>query len=475
MLGKRRAQRELHSTLTKFQRMVIPHALMGAGEATMAVALAGSSFISVTPDAARSKVLLFLTISMAPFAVVAPLIGPVIDRMRGGRRLVVQIAAAGRAIVTLLMIRHLDSVLLFPEVFAALVLAKTYTVSKAALVPSVVGSDQELVEANSKLGIIYKGVSVFHSATPSAAGSLLHGGVVEQVSGPKATLCLTMVIFAAAFFAATRLPREAIADHSQSTEAMEELSTVAVRLASSGMAILRASVGFLFFQLLFYVRRHDASIGWVGAGLAASSVATMLGNAVGPRLRRQLREELMLIGALILAAVAGLSTALAAGLFTSVVLMAAVNGSAAVGKLAFDSIVQRDAPEANQGQAFAQFETKFQLAWVGAGIVPVLLSITLPISFLVVGVLAAFAAVTYLVSMRRLQLGQPLPTTMTQRVRRQAKSMAAQRRAAKEAAASRGDQSPFAPPTPTTPAAPRRSNRPQGELPVSRKLPPPSL
>ena len=189
----------------------------------------------------------------------------------------------------------------------------------------------------------------------------------------------------------------------------------------------------------------------------------------------------MLIGALILAAVAGLSTALAAGLFTSVVLMAAVNGSAAVGKLAFDSIVQRDAPEANQGQAFAQFETKFQLAWVGAGIVPVLLSITLPISFLVVGVLAAFAAVTYLVSMRRLQLGQPLPTTMTQRVRRQAKSMAAQRRAAKEAAASRGDQSPFAPPTPTptptptTPAAPRRSNRPQGELPVSRKLPPPSL
>lgn len=493
MLGKRRAHREQHSTLTKFQRMVIPHALMGAGEATMAVALAGSSFISVTPDAARSKVLLFLTISMAPFAVVAPLIGPVIDRMRGGRRLVVQIAAAGRAIVTLLMIRHLDSVLLFPEVFAALVLAKTYTVSKAALVPSVVGSDQELVEANSKLGIIsglsgfaaaipagiiYKGVSAFHSVTPSAPGSLLHRGIVEQVSGPKAALCLTMVIFAAAFFAATRLPREAIADHSQSTEAMEELSTVAVRLASSGMAILRASVGFLFFQLLFYVRRHDASIGWVGAGLAASSVATMLGNAVGPRLRRQLREELMLIGALILAAVAGLSTALAAGLFTSVVLMAAVNGSAAIGKLAFDSIVQRDAPEANQGQAFAQFETKFQLAWVGAGIVPVLLSITLPISFLVVGVLASFAAVTYLVSMRRLQLGQPLPTTMTERVRRQAKSMAAQRRAAKEAAASRGDQSPFAPPPTTTttkPATPGRSNPPQGELPVGRKLPPPSL
>lgn len=451
MLGRRRAQREERNTLTKFQRMVIPHALMGAGEATMAVALAGSSFISVTPDAARSKVLLFLTISMAPFAVVAPLIGPVIDRMRGGRRLVVQIAAAGRAIITFLMIRHLDSFLLFPEVFAALVLAKTYTVSKAALVPSVVGSDQELVEANSKLGIIsglagfvaaipagiiYKGMSAFHSATPAAKGSVLRSGIVEQVSGPKATLCFTMLVFIAAFVAATRLPREAIADHGQSVEAKEELSTVAVRLASSGMAFLRASVGFLFFEMLFYVRRTGASIGWVGAGLAAASVATMLGNAVGPRLRRRVREELMLIGALGLAAVAGISTALAPGLLTSVVLMATVNGSAAVGKLAFDSIVQRDAPEANQGQAFAQFETKFQLAWVGAGIIPVLLSISLPISFIIVGVLAAFAGATYLISMRRLQLGQPLPTTMSERVRRQAKSMAA-KRAARAAAAAR--------------------------------------
>ena len=49
--------------------------------------------------------------------------------------------------------------------------------------------------------------------------------------------------------------------------------------------------------------------------------------------------------------------------------------SGAIGKLAFDSIVQRNAPDANQGRAFAQFETKFQLAWVMAGIVPVLLPI----------------------------------------------------------------------------------------------------
>ena len=43
---------------------------------------------------------------------------------------------------------------LFPLVFVALVLQKTYVVSKSALVPSVVRIETELVEANSKLGLI---------------------------------------------------------------------------------------------------------------------------------------------------------------------------------------------------------------------------------------------------------------------------------------------------------------------------------
>ena len=34
------------------------------------------------------------------------------------------------------------------------------------------------------------------------------------------------------------------------------------------------------------------------------------------------------------------------------------------GKLAFDSIVQRDAPDANRGRSFARFETRFQIIWV---------------------------------------------------------------------------------------------------------------
>ena len=63
----------------------------------------------------------------------------------------------------------------------------------------------------------------------------------------------------------------------------------------------------------------------------------------------------------------------------------AVNFAAAVGRLAFESIVQRDAPQANRGRAFAQFETRFQLAWALAGLIPVVIVIPGWVGFLVVG------------------------------------------------------------------------------------------
>ena len=42
----------------------------------MAVSLAGSLFFNLSIDAARPRIILYLAITMAPFAVVAPLIGP---------------------------------------------------------------------------------------------------------------------------------------------------------------------------------------------------------------------------------------------------------------------------------------------------------------------------------------------------------------------------------------------------------------
>src|SRR5688500_18971554 len=121
--------------MSPFRRLTITHGAMMGGDAAMLVALADSLFLSIDPTAARGRVLLFLVVSFAPFLVIAPLIGPVIDRAAGGRRTVIQLVAGARVVLAVLMAFSIDSLTLFPLVFAALVLQQTYLVSDQAVVP----------------------------------------------------------------------------------------------------------------------------------------------------------------------------------------------------------------------------------------------------------------------------------------------------------------------------------------------------
>ncbi|HEX3839400.1 MAG TPA: MFS transporter [Acidimicrobiales bacterium] len=120
-----------------FGRLALTHVLMTAGDTIFAVSLAGSLFFSISPTAAQDKVLLYLLLTMAPFAVVAPALGPLIDRSRGARRGMVVVSALGRAALCPLLARDIHSLLLFPLAFAMLVLSKVYLVTKGALVPEM--------------------------------------------------------------------------------------------------------------------------------------------------------------------------------------------------------------------------------------------------------------------------------------------------------------------------------------------------
>ena len=120
-----------------FGRLALTHVLMTAGDTMFAVSLAGSLFFSISPTAAKDKVLLYLLLTMGPFAVVAPALGPVVDRSRGARRATVVASALGRAVLCPFLARDIHSLLLFPEAFAMLVLSKVYLVTKGALVPEM--------------------------------------------------------------------------------------------------------------------------------------------------------------------------------------------------------------------------------------------------------------------------------------------------------------------------------------------------
>ena len=373
--------------MSKFRRLTITHAAMMGGDAAMLVALADSLFLSIDPSAARGRVLLFLVVSFAPFLVIAPLIGPVIDRAAGGRRTVIQLVAGARMVLAVLMAFSIDSLTLFPLVFSALVLQKTYLVSKQALVPSVVRDESELVEANSKLGVI-SGITGFVAVIPA--------GLI-QVSPIKGwgTLLYSGVVFAYGLLSATRLPADVVAADPAAPAERVQLHSTPLQLAAAATMMLRAAVGFVFFHLAFWLRTQSAGTLWFGAAVGLSAIGTMAGNAVAPLVRRRLREELMLAGALTLSAAGGLVAALLGGVGAGVMLAVVVNFSAAVGKLGFESIVQRDAPQANRGRAFARFETRFQFAWALAGLVPVMIVIPGRVGFLVVGLVSAASVVNF--------------------------------------------------------------------------------
>ncbi|MEO6653444.1 MAG: MFS transporter [Ilumatobacteraceae bacterium] len=374
---------------SKFQRLAFTHAAMMGGEAAMVVALADSFFFDVDPNGARSKVLGFLLVSFAPFLVVAPMIGPLIDRVRGGRRLIVQLVAVGRIVVQLLMIRFVDDVALFPLVFVALVLQKTYTVSKSALVPAVVRSDTELVEANSKLGLI-AGLAGVVAVAPAAA--------LQFWVGTTFTLLYGAILFGVALCAALRLAPE-LATRADAPSAAT-VTTTGLQLAWVAMLILRGAAGFMLFHLAFLFRGQIDEKVLLGAAVGLSSVGTMLGNAVAPRLRRLIHEERMITVALGLPAAAGLVAAIAGGARMGIAVAAVVGFSAAICRLSFESIVQRDGPATNRGQAFARFETRFQLAWVIAAVLPVLLEIPGSVGFLLIGVVCAAAVLNYMAGIR---------------------------------------------------------------------------
>lgn len=374
---------------------------MVAGEAAMTIALADSLFLSVSPDAARGKVFLFLAVSMLPFLVLAPFVGPAIDRVRGGQRMVVIGVGILRAIVLIGMMRYLDSVPLYALAFSALILGKTYAISKSAIVPTIVDDDDELVAANSKLGQI-AGITGFVVAVPA--------GLLQLID---ARLCLGLGVIAYLFASlnAYRIPKTVIADKPAERLEIEELHSPDVLRAAMAMRVLRGTVGFNFFHLAFWLRNETAGTLWFGLAISLAGLATLGANFVGPFIRRRMSEQWMMIGSMCFVGVVGLGAAFSGRILAGIALAASVNAAAAICRLAFESVVQSGAPDANRGRAFSRFETHNQIAWVAGGLFPVIFSPAGWFGFACMGVAGVAGASLYVQRMRASKKSQGAPAT----------------------------------------------------------------
>jgi hypothetical protein len=349
------------------------NALHMAGDAMIAVSLAGTLFFAATTGAQRGNVALYLLVTMAPFAVVAPVIGPALDRLQRGRRWALAGSSLGRAVLALVMMSHFHDLWLYPAALGVLVLSKAHNVLRAAVVPRVLPSAMSLTSANARL-------SVFGLATAAVAGGV--GAGIAATLGFRWELGATAAVFLIAGAFAVRLPHhvdvptgEVPADVLTTAEipvgkGRRRRVSPHVVLALRANAALRGLGGFLTIFAAFLVQATFPG-GWeatvaLGALAVAAGVGSFAGTAAGSRLHAAAPDRLVLFSAVAAAAVTVLAAVFYSfAMATAVVLVSAITN--ALAKVSLDAIIQREVPESLRASAFARSETILQLAWVVGG------------------------------------------------------------------------------------------------------------
>ncbi|MGI9614573.1 MAG: MFS transporter [Acidimicrobiales bacterium] len=402
--------------VTPFTRLARTHAFSAAGDALLAVALADSLFFNVDPNDARWKVAAYLVLTIAPFAIVAPFLGPLMDRLNGGHRWMMIGSAAVRAALMFALVRYVQGPLLFPLAFSMLVMGKTYAVAKSALVPSMVPDQEALVRSNARLSVL-SGVS--------AAAAGIPGVILLRFGGSPVVLGLGGALFVIAAVLAMQIPAVKVAPAPAEAEEKAELRSAGIVLAATSMGFLRGVAGFITLLLAFSLRggidpgptspgvqighrvrdalgleQLDLTSGgapaWhFGIALAGVGLGGLLGSLGVPRLRRAYSEERILAMALLaLAAICALA-ALATGAAGAFLAGFAVALAGTGGKQSFDAIVQRDAPQANLGRSFSRFESRFQLFWVVGALIPAVLPVPARVGFTAVLLSALVVGISY--------------------------------------------------------------------------------
>ncbi len=201
----RRMTRASGADRTGLDRLLELTAAGAAADAFVAVALAGTLFFSTSVDQARGRIALTLLITMAPFALLAPVIGPMLDRVRDGRRYIMLGTLLARGLLCWGMAgaaQHNDTVTLLPAAFGVLVLQKAYGVTRSAVTPRLLPAKITLVSANARISLAAL-ISSAVGVGAAAAVSFLAGGGAE---GGAWTLRVGTVVYLAAIALGIRLP-----------------------------------------------------------------------------------------------------------------------------------------------------------------------------------------------------------------------------------------------------------------------------
>jgi MFS family permease len=403
----------------------LTYAVMGnyAVDAALAVALANTLFFAAAKAESTGKVLLYLLLTVAPFAVIAPLIGPALDKLQRGRRFALAASSVGRAALAVIMALNFDSWIIYPCALGMLVLSKGFGVLKAALTPRVLPEAITLVNTNSRLsvfgliaGAASGGIAAGIAALTTSAGALWFTALCG-IGG--AWLCLRIPAWVESTVGEVpiqhtgaidrprggrpaadepgRTPRQGehtAADTASRTAAPRRRAMPGVIVQTLwANSVIRIETGFLALFIAFVIKTRYQTMpatptpgvslgagsddqGWMqllllGAIGAAAGLGGFLGNALGARLPLKAPEVVAIwcLGSVIVAVIVAF---IAPGLVTSGVVALVGSTASSLAKVCLDATIQQHLPEASRASAFGRSESVLQLSWVFGGVIGLL-------------------------------------------------------------------------------------------------------
>jgi len=365
-------------------------------DAAMAVALANTLFFAAASGESKSRVALYLLITIAPFAVIAPLIGPALDRLQHGRRVALAASFGLRTALAVLLIANFDSAtgsfpswVLYPCALGMMVLSKSFSVLRSAVTPRVLPPTIDLVRVNSRLTMF-----------GLLGGTMIGGGVAAaaewgfQLFRMPGALYVVVAVSMAGAVLAMRIPRwvevtegevpATLSYHGGPGEPSRPAPSAKARqplgrniiAALWGNCTVKVMVGFLFLYPAFVAKAHDAS-GWeqlriLGLIGAAAAIGNFIGNFTAARLTLGHPAQLVVRCAIAVTAMS-LATAVTGNLLVAAATTLVTSGASAIAKASLDASLQDDLPEESRASAFGRSESLLQLAWVIGGATGVLI------------------------------------------------------------------------------------------------------
>ena len=387
--------------LQDFRRLFTVRLVSQAGDGMFQIGLATLFFFSPESQGTAASIAVAFAILLAPFTLVGPWAGVLLDRWR--RRQVLVVANAARTVVTLVIAGVILAWGVGPVVYVlallTLSLNRFLLAALSASLPRVVDGPL-LLTANAlvpTLGAASAGAGALVGLLIGLATS--DGSLQDAVSLGTAAFLFAGASALALVFAPDRLGPERLADAARIRHELAHLGRglvegarfLVARRTPAHALVMMGAHRFLYglaFVASILVSRNLLGGGGTGAGgtgaggtgmgtfalvLLATTVGFALAVVLTPTVARRLGPQAWIVVCLVLAALS--QAVLAVSLTLTTLLACAVSlGLAAQGaKIAVDTIVQRDTPDAYRGRAFALYDVLYNCGFIGAAVVAALI------------------------------------------------------------------------------------------------------